>query len=127
MFALVVTVITIAANNLLIPVMGMTGASVATLASTVISLAFQQFIVFRKLKCNPYSVSTIKIIAILFIAFAVNTVLPEFENPWADAAVRTAIVGGMMVLAAYFTKASYEFRNMADSAISYFAKKIRKI
>lgn len=127
MFALVVTVITIAANNLLIPVMGMTGASAATLASTVISLAFQQFIVFRKLKCNPYSVSTIKIIAILFIAFAVNTVLPEFENPWADAAVRTAIVGGMMVLAAYFTKASYEFRNMADSAISYFAKKIRKI
>lgn len=124
-FVFIVMGLGIATNLMLIPRLGMNGAAIATLVATLISSGFQQFIVLRKVKGNPYSAGTLKVLLIALVLFGVNYLLPSFQfGSWIDAIYRTAIVGAIAFALVYFMKVSPELNNVIRTvARTVFSKK----
>lgn len=91
-FTLIITILSILMNLWLIPKFGMTGAAVATLLTTALTYFAQQWIVFRKIKANPYTWNTFKLILILFSLLGVNYLLPELGNSYITGIYRSIVV-----------------------------------
>jgi O-antigen/teichoic acid export membrane protein len=87
-------------NYLLIPVWGISGAALATAISCLLSCSVQQWIVLKKVKGNPYSLGTLKVITIFLLLTGLNHFLFKFDNPWVDGIIRSvvlAIVGAALL------------------------------
>lgn len=110
------TLLTIYTNYLLIPVWGVTGAAVATLITSIISYSFQQWIVLRKIKGNPYSIGTLKQVGVILILLGVNyLMLPHWTtNPILDGCYRTFIIGIMWLILTYRLRISEEVNLLLD-------------
>jgi Membrane protein involved in the export of O-antigen and teichoic acid len=108
-FSILLTVLGITANLLLIPKLGITGASIAALVTCTVSYVIQQIIILLKLKGNPFSLSLFKFLTLLCVAFALNHILPMWsEYPIVDGLYRTLIVGTISVISLYKLKISEE-------------------
>lgn len=111
-FVFIILGIGIGTNYLLIPAFGITGSAIATLISSILIYSFQQFIVLRKLKCSPYSLGTLKALAVILVLFGINFILPDINNPWLDTLYRSAILALIALPAVYFLKISPEVNNI---------------
>ncbi|MDR2065104.1 MAG: oligosaccharide flippase family protein [Prevotellaceae bacterium] len=108
----------IAANLLLIPVLGMTGASLATLTACILSYSTQQWIVLKKVKGNPYTINTIKQIALILVLVGTNSLLPDWsQNPFIDAAYRSIIIGILTITMLYKLKISAPINRIIDKSM----------
>ena len=105
-FTFVVTAVGIAANYLLIPIFGISGSAIAVLITVILTCAFQQWIVWRKLNGNPYTKGTLKMILIIPALLGINHFLPTFGNPFIDLAFRSSIIGIIALSAIHFGKVS---------------------
>jgi len=88
------TVLTICTNLYFIPRMGVSGAALATLITTVISYCYQQYLVQRKVHGNPFTSKTVVLLLIIIALWAINTLIPSLSSvsPWLDIAVRTPVI-----------------------------------
>ncbi|MDR2293400.1 MAG: oligosaccharide flippase family protein [Prevotellaceae bacterium] len=107
-----------AANLLLIPILGMTGASLATLTACILSYSVQQWIVLKKIKGNPYTINTIKQVALILTLVGINFLLPKWsQNPFIDAAYRSIIVGLLTITFLYKLKISAPINRIIDKSV----------
>jgi len=111
-FTFVVAGIGIVANYLLIPKFGINGSAIAVLITVILSCAFQQWIVLRKINSNPYTKGTLKMVLILLALFAINYFLPAFYNPWLDLIFRSVIIGVIALFSIYFMKISDDMNEL---------------
>ncbi|MDR0765586.1 MAG: polysaccharide biosynthesis C-terminal domain-containing protein [Odoribacteraceae bacterium] len=118
-----VSAVTLGANYLLIPRLGITGSAIATLLAVAITYAVQQWLVFTKLKGNPYSLAIVKALALFAALFALDALLPAVANPWADAAYRTAILCVAGGVALYLLHLSDELDALAKRLYTFFTGK----
>jgi len=116
-FTFIITILGIACNYWLIPVLGISGAAVATLTATIFSYIFQQWIVVRKIKGNPYTKGTLKMVLIILLLLAINHFLPDFNNHWFDTICRTIIISIVACLVIYFGKVSYDVNSVVDTVV----------
>ena len=100
-FTFFTTVLTIWFNYLFIPIYGISGSAIATLLACIISYSFQQVIIFRKLKMNPYNYKYLILATIIIVLTGFNYILPVIHNPWIDGIFRTSIIGIAGIAAAY--------------------------
>lgn len=108
-FTIFITVIGIGTNLLLIPKMGITGAAIATLITTVLQFSVQQWIVLIKIKGNPFSVALFKQLFLLLISFGLNYILPQWSNnPFVDGIYRSCVVGLFILFCIYKWRISEE-------------------
>lgn len=116
-----ITGLTIYFNYLLIPLLGMTGAAIATLITYIISFSFQQWIVLKKIKGNPYSMGIFKQIILFLILFGVNALLPHWnDNPYWDGLYRTGIIASCWFYLTYRYRISEEFCHLVKTTLSKF-------
>ena len=114
-FTIFITITAIITNLLLIPRMGITGAAVATLITTVLLCMVQQWIVLIKIKGNPFSAPMIKLLLLMLILFGINYALPHWSsNPFVDGTYRTFIIGTITMVSIYKLKISDEITNIMD-------------
>jgi O-antigen/teichoic acid export membrane protein len=118
-FTFLVTPLTLLANYLLIPLLGITGSALATLLTVAVTHATQQWLVFAKLGGNPYTWATLKFLLLLGGLFAFNLVVPALGNPWVDAIARSAIVGGTGVVVLHFLHLSPEWEQVTRQALRF--------
>lgn len=121
-FTFFITLITILTNQWLIPILGISGAAIATLLTCVISHAVQQWLVFVKVKGNPYTKNTFKLILLLILLYGVNCLLPQVDNPWFDGIYRTLIICLMGGIAVYFSWLSEEITNLVNQVLKIKVK-----
>lgn len=108
-FTFFLTSLTIYTNYLLIPRLGMTGAALATFITCLISYSWQQWVVLKKVKGNPYSIGIVKQIGVVLFLLAVNYLLLHWiENSIIDACCRTFIIALLWVYLTYRLKTSDE-------------------
>lgn len=105
---LLIAAISLLGNYLLIPRIGLAGAAIATLISTMIFSGIQQLIVQIRLKSNPFSVGIFKTIGLIFFLILLGKVLPALQNPFADMIYRTLSVGLLALLLVYMLRISEE-------------------
>lgn len=107
-FAFFITALTIFSNNLLIPIYGVLGAALATTITCLVSYGLQQWIIFIKIKGNPYTVGTLKQIALILLLSGINWLLPTLGNPWLDAIFRSSVIVAVGLPLLYVFKVSQE-------------------
>lgn len=92
--SLFLTALTISTNLYFIPRMGISGAALATLITTVISYCYQQYLVQRKVHGNPFTTKTVIVILIVMALWAINQLIPSLSHisPWLDMAARTIML-----------------------------------
>jgi O-antigen/teichoic acid export membrane protein len=124
-FTLTLTVSVIIMNLKFIPVWGISGAAIATLASYCIYFILILSFVYWKLKVIPLSWKQLKVLAIILVLFGLDyiwkqyatpTVIQDFNpNLWIsflEASVRTAFLGGLGFLCVYFWNISEEVNGL---------------
>ncbi|MDH8702280.1 O-antigen/teichoic acid export membrane protein [Dysgonomonadaceae bacterium PH5-43] len=121
-FTFFITFVTIAFNALLIPRLGISGAAIATFITYIICFGLQQILVLVTMKVHPYSIGFLKILAVMFVAFGLNYILPTLNNVWIDSIYRTLIVVAVSGTLIYVLNISEEANNLIKSTI----KKLKK-
>ena len=116
-FVFILTGLGIVSNWLFIPLWGISGAAIATLVTCCVSLAFQQWIVMRKIRSNPFSAGTLKMAVVIGLLFGLDALLPVLDNCWLDCAYRTAIIGLTGCALIYFGKVSEDVNGLLDAMV----------
>jgi O-antigen/teichoic acid export membrane protein len=122
-FTIVYGVMIVLANNLLIPIWGVTGVAVATLGVTFIFRLFYTFFVWYKSKVHPFRWELLSISGILLLGIGVNMLLPKLQNIYFDAVMRTIVVMGGICVVTYFTKVSAEANRVINEGLKRLRRK----
>lgn len=116
-FTFFLTGVTILGNNILIPIWGVTGAAIATAITTFISYCLQQWLIFVKIKANPYSVGFFKQVGVVLFLWLGNTILPTVSNPWFDCVYRSLLLGFIAIFLLYFFNVSVDINRLINNII----------
>ncbi len=84
--------LTVLSNYLLIPVMGINGAALASLISMICFNLVKMVFIYRKFDIQPFSKETLLVIGIGLFSFAIGWFLPRLSNPYVDLIYRSASV-----------------------------------
>lgn len=122
-FTFFLMALTVYTNRLLIPVWGISGAALATFITCFISYSWQQWIVLKKVKGNPYTLNMVKQILLLLFLFFCNALLPVWTtNPYLDAFYRTFIIGVLWLLLTYKLKISEEIGTLMRNFLKIYRR-----
>ena len=120
-FTFFITAIAITFNNWLIPILGVTGAGVATTLTCLISYSAQQWLVQVKIKTNPISLKLVKLIGLFILVLGVNSLLPKYHIVIVDGLYRTIIVSLCLSSLIYVLNISEE----VNTLVNRFIKKLQ--
>ncbi len=90
LFLLLIMAVTL--NIILIPLYGITGAALATVISSVIYNGIKYFIILKNFKMQPYNLSSIKILLVILLSFAVSLIIPSFSNAIISILIKSFII-----------------------------------
>lgn len=126
-FTFFLTGLTIFTNYLLIPRLGMTGAALATLITCVISYSWQQWIVLKKIRGNPYTLAMLKQISLILLLLLIDRFLPVWTgSPFLDLVYRTVIIGIGWIFLTYTFRISEELSQLMEKGMAIIHSGFRK-
>jgi O-antigen/teichoic acid export membrane protein len=111
----------VVSSLLLIPVMGITGAAVASMISNAIYNLLCVFVVGREFSLWPYRIAHIRMTLVAVLATAAGFLMPELSL-LPDIIIRSALVTLIFTSGLYMWKLSDDMNTMIDAVISYIRK-----
>lgn len=117
LFVLILGVITVTGNYILIPIIGITGAAIASLCSYFIINTVVIWFIYNKLGIQPFTYKTLKIFLLISGAFLLNFLLPTLENWFLDSLYRSLIILGMFMGVTYFYNLSEDLNSIIIKAL----------
>lgn len=117
--------VAIISNYILIPILGITGAALATMLTFFLSQGVSVLIIYVKLKIHPFQTQQIKTVLLLAVFLAFTLTGQWFENPFLDGFVRTGIFLPLMLFTAYYFKLSEELNQQLLKLFSKY--NLRKV
>lgn len=117
-FIFFLAALTVLLNNILIPLYGITGASIATAISILLyNLMFVVF-VWLHYKIMPFTSATLKTILLFVGLLLINHyALPHFNNVFLNGMVRSIIISLVMFPVIYFWKISPDFNDLLKKIV----------
>lgn len=79
--------------RIFIPLFGMNGAAIATALSATIYNFSKYFMIWRYFHLQPFTIDTLKVIAVIIITGAAVYFIPSVHNVFADVAIRSSLIG----------------------------------
>ena len=98
--------VVVLSNNFLIPMYGINGAAIGAAAALIIFNSIKYIFIYVKLKMQPFTSSTLKVVAISFATFGLNYLLPKLHLPFVDMLVRSSIITVFFGVLIYTSNAS---------------------
>lgn len=88
-------IVSIGTNLYFIPILGLSGAALASLITVIVSYAYQQYIVQVKIKTNPFTWAHARIVVVIAMLYVIDHFVPSLTDisPILDAVVRSALIG----------------------------------
>jgi len=118
LFVITLGVITVTGNFILIPILGITGAALASLASYFIINTVVILFIYIKLGIQPFTLTTLKIFLLIALSFFINYLLPTLDNWFLDSLYRSLILLGIFVGFTYFYKLSEDLNSLVRKALT---------
>jgi O-antigen/teichoic acid export membrane protein len=118
LFVLTLGIITVAGNYLLIPILGINGAAIASLSSYFIINSIVILFIYRKLRIQPFTIRTLKIVLLIALSFLINYLLPTLDSWFLDSLYRSVILLGIYVGFTYIYKLSEDLNSLVLKALS---------
>ncbi len=118
LFVLTLGIITVSGNLILIPILGITGAAIASLSSYFLINTIVVLFIYRKLRIQPFNLNSLKIFLLISLAFLINYVLPNLDNWFLDSFYRSLILLVIFVGFTYYYKLSEDLNSLVLKGIS---------
>ena len=135
-FTILLTASSIILNIILIPLWGMTGASIATLVAYMIFYTLLLAMVKWKLGVSPFSWADLKVLLVIVMMFLVNTLWAKYLSPlciygfdggligqFADAILRTGIIVLAGIMTIYRMNVSYQMNEIIQKLLTPIFRK----
>ncbi|GAB1445441.1 hypothetical protein MASR2M41_11350 [Flammeovirgaceae bacterium] len=94
------------ANNILIPEYGINGAAIGSALALILFNVLKYIFIYIKLKMQPLSWATLKVLAIVGIAVGCNYLIPQMEFIFVDLVVRSVAITLVYTSLVFISKAS---------------------
>lgn len=120
---LITIVLLIATNYFFINLYGIVGVAIGSLVSMVLVNLARYAFLLRKYQLSPFSNSTMRILILGFIVFAVSEVLPNLENIYLSAVFKSVLITSIFIPTAYLLKCSEDFNLVADKYLRKLKRK----
>ena len=98
--------------RIFIPLFGMNGAALATAMSATIYNMAKYFIVWHYYHLQPFTIDTLKVIAIILITGVLVYFIPPAGNPIIAIAIRSSLIGLIFGSLVYVLKIVPEFHHL---------------
>ena len=111
-------------NFLLIPVLGITGAALASAISTFIFNFIRFAFLYNKFNLQPFNLQYLTVFAIGIFAFLGGYYLPKSDPFWLDLITRSILVSVLYLVPIYLFKISIDINNSANNIFAFLKRKI---
>jgi len=114
-FILIVSVLILVAilnNYLLIPIYGITGAAMATAISYFIFNFLKYLLLYIKLRIQPFTINTVKVLIVSTILFLVGISLPGTSNHLLNIGLKSIFLIAVYTFVIYRLKVSEDINNL---------------
>lgn len=122
--------LTILGNYFFIPILGITGAALATFFALFFYYALTTIITYWKLRLHPFSIGILKTLILLGGILVLNQFIPSFGNPYLDAVVRSLLLNGLFIIIMYAWNISADYNLIIKSSVEkvllFFKQKMRR-
>lgn len=125
LFVTILGVITVAGNLLLIPVLGITGAAIASFSAYLIINTTVILFIYSRLGIQPITSRTLKTFLLIIFVFGVNHLLPSLDEWFWDSLYRTSIILAAYSGITYFWRLSEDLNELVLN-LFVFLRLIRK-
>ncbi|MBK8658836.1 MAG: oligosaccharide flippase family protein [Bacteroidetes bacterium] len=88
-------------NLVLIPLLGINGAATSTALSVSLYMLIKQIIAYKSFGLQPYDLTTIKILLIMFFCLGLNMILPVTSSAFYNICLRVLLLTPCFMLIAY--------------------------
>jgi len=109
-------------NLLLIPVLGIVGAAIASLISKFIFNLVKFVFLYKKFKLQPFSIKFIYLIIIGLSTYWISTLLPPFTNYIIDILVRGALITILFSIPVYYFRISEDINAKVNDVINRYKR-----
>lgn len=116
-FMVMYGLLVILTNVIMIPIWGITGAAVASLAATFFFNLSKYLFLLKKYKFQPFNYRYFMVMLVAAAAYYAGTLLPKMDWFVFDIAIRSAIVGGVYLLLSFAFGISKDFNQFVKKAI----------
>ncbi|MCW5910724.1 MAG: polysaccharide biosynthesis protein [Cyclobacteriaceae bacterium] len=99
-------VVVIVSNNILIPVYGINGAAVGSALALISFNTLKYFFIWYKLKMQPFSRDSIKVLIIALLMIGLNLLIPRVQSVILDIGVRSAAITLIYGILIYYSRAT---------------------
>lgn len=115
----ILTILTIVSNKIFIPLLGITGVALASFITSLVSYSYQQYLVQKKLRTNPFTWATVRQFGVIGVLYVCNFLLPSLSavSPWLDAVVRSSYLVVVAIILAYVMRISPEVTGIINHYI----------
>lgn len=124
-FLFIFAILLIATNLLLIPVLGIVGAALASLISKFIFNLIKFLFLYQKFRFQPFNYKFILLIVITLTAYIVSLFIPQLSNYILDIIVRSSVISVVFLVPVYFLKISDDINRKINETF-YLVSKIIK-
>lgn len=104
-------------NIVLLPLLGITGAAVATICTVLILNMFKYLILKRKFNIQPYNKKHLFAIGTALLCLAINTMVPKLSHLMVDIMTRSILISIVYVGANYFLRTSDQMNNAINNTL----------
>ena len=106
--SLVLAIFTILSNIIMIKYYGLEGAAIATAVSLVIFNIIRSYFLYNKLCIQPFGRENVMVLLILLVGLGIGLIIPKLSNVFFDTAIRSSVIGVVMLILAIKFKVSKE-------------------
>lgn len=118
----ILAILTIALNLLLIPKYGIEGAAIASFLAMLTFNLSKFLFVWVKFKIQPFSLGSIKLLAIIGLVLWVNQWIPTLEQTLLDILIRSTVITVLLVGLTIGLKVSEEVNSLVFGFVNRFKK-----
>lgn len=91
-FVIGMVVVTVLTNLIFIPLLGITGAALASSFSYIMFVLLKIHLIHRKSKIQPFNINFIKVTVIGFFAYFISELIPILDNLYLDIGIRSVLI-----------------------------------
>lgn len=119
-FIFFLALLTVGNNLIFIPLYGIVGSAIATAISIFMYNTLVVLFVLLKLKVQPFSINTLKVLLILTGFFLLNLLIPHSPNPFFDVFTRSALFFFSFSIIVYSLRISGDINDLVKSINTRF-------
>ena len=110
-WVIIVSILLFVMQLLLLPVLGMIGAAIATCISSVLYNGGLSFFIWKNYRLQPYGKKNILVLFLISCLTLLGSFLPNLSNPLLDIGYRSSLVTGAFLALVYYLKIIPEFHS----------------